>query len=118
MKFLCDENLPASLALKLRDAGLDAVDVREQGLAGSTDDQVLDLARKEDRIVVTMDVRRFGNLLATPPASTPGLVVVRMLELPVGAVCRRVIEFLLHADPEKVERSLTILEPSSVRHRR
>ncbi|MFL5406499.1 MAG: DUF5615 family PIN-like protein [Myxococcales bacterium] len=78
MKILCDENMPGSLANELRAAGLDAVDVRERNLRGANDDHVLSLALSEGRILVTMDLRRFGNLIATPPASTPGLVVVRM----------------------------------------
>lgn len=118
MKILTDENLPASLAGELRAAGIDAIDVRERGAAGVNDDEVLLITTSEQRILVTMDVRRFGNLIATAPDKTPGLVVVRMPGLSVGAVRQRVLDFLTHADEQLLRGTLTILEPTSVRRRR
>jgi predicted nuclease of predicted toxin-antitoxin system len=44
-KFLVDEDLPRSLARELRQAGIDAVDVRDAGLRGRPDPDVLDFAK-------------------------------------------------------------------------
>jgi len=117
VKILCDENMPAGLALQLRAAGIDAVDVRERSLQGASDDRVLELARTEARLLVSMDLRRFGNLIATPPASTPGLIVVRMPGVRVGALTERVVRFLTTAAEERLAGALTILEPASSRRR-
>jgi len=117
VKILCDENMPASLVNELRAAGFDAVDVRERNLRGADDDQVLSLALSEGRILVTMDLRRFGNLIATPPESTPGLVVVRMPSSGIRAVVGRVVQFLANAREERLLRALTIVEASRTRRR-
>ncbi|MFL5441675.1 MAG: DUF5615 family PIN-like protein [Myxococcales bacterium] len=117
MKILCDENMPGSLANELRAAGLDAVDVRERNLRGANDDHVLSLALSEGRILVTMDLRRFGNLIATPPASTPGLVVVRMPSSGIRALVDRVVQFLANAREERLLGALTIVEASRTRRR-
>ncbi|MFH0899218.1 MAG: DUF5615 family PIN-like protein [Pseudomonadota bacterium] len=117
MKLLCDENLPGSIAPALREAGIDAVDIRELGLTGADDDRVLALACEEGRVLVTMDLRRFANLVATPPASTPGLVVARMPSLSSKSVTKRLVSFLLDASEERIIGALTILEPNSSRRR-
>lgn len=118
MKILCDENLPGSLALELRRRGHDAVDLRERGQAGIDDDVVLALATTEGRVLLTMDIRRFGNLLTTPPAGTAGFVVIRMPSCSMGFVRRRVLEFFGEVDVAKLAGALTILEPANVRRRR
>jgi len=41
-RYLVDEDLPRSLARRLGEAGVDAVDVRDVGLRGASDEQVLD----------------------------------------------------------------------------
>jgi predicted nuclease of predicted toxin-antitoxin system len=118
MKVLTDENLPASLASMLRGVSIDAVDVRERRIAGASDDQVLALASSEGRILVSMDVRRFGNLIATSPDQTPGLIVVRMPGISSTGVSQRVVDFLRTTDEGSLRGVLTILETTSVRRRR
>ena len=49
MRFLVDEDLPRSLAGELRAAGVDAADVRDVGLRGRTDEEVLAYAAGDGR---------------------------------------------------------------------
>lgn len=72
--FLVDEDLPRSLARRLREEGLDAVDVRDVGLRGCPDAAVFAYAQKTRRVVVTGD-HGFGNLLAYPVGSHAGILV-------------------------------------------
>ena len=118
MKILCDENLPATLAAQLRAAGIDALDVRDCGLVGASDDEVLARSVEEERILLTMDVRRFGNLIATPPGTTPGLVVARLPELSTRVVCARLVSFLQTTDEIELAGALTIVEATTARRRR
>ena len=53
MKFLVDEDLSEEIALILRAKGVDAVHLRELGLAGSDDLEVLDEAARQKRCVIT-----------------------------------------------------------------
>jgi predicted nuclease of predicted toxin-antitoxin system len=62
-KLLIDENLSPNVAVALRAEGVDAVHVRDRGLNGASDAQVLDLAFREDRILVTSNVDDFVKLV-------------------------------------------------------
>lgn len=50
MLFLIDEDLPRSTARALRAGGRDAVDVRDVGLRGHTDEEVFDYAQKRNAV--------------------------------------------------------------------
>jgi len=62
VKLLLDENVSPAVAAALRRAGLDVVHVRDRGLRGATDPQVLNAAFAEDRILVTANVADFEKL--------------------------------------------------------
>jgi len=55
VRFKLDENLPIALLDDLRTAGHDADGLRDEGLIGAPDDAVLDLARRENRVLLTLD---------------------------------------------------------------
>ena len=70
MRFLIDECLRQQLAVVLTHLGHDAIHVADAGLAGRPDNEIMDLARREGRVVVSADTD-FGALLATTHATTP-----------------------------------------------
>ncbi len=53
LRFLTDEDIPRSTARVLRDAGFDAVDVRDVGLRGKSDDEVFAYACQDNRLIIT-----------------------------------------------------------------
>ncbi|NEP10437.1 MAG: hypothetical protein F6K14_09505 [Symploca sp. SIO2C1] len=60
MKFLIDEDISPSVARTLCEQMLiDAVAVRDRGLLGASDREVLEYAFNEDRIVITANVQDF-----------------------------------------------------------
>ena len=62
-RLLLDEMLSGTIARQLRDRGHDARSIVESaGLAGCTDAEVLELATREERIVVTLNVADFVSL--------------------------------------------------------
>lgn len=63
MRFLADMGVSLFTVSWLREAGHDAVHLREQGLQRLPDAEILLKARQEDRIILTMDLD-FGTLLA------------------------------------------------------
>jgi len=75
-----DQGLPASAAILLREAGWDAVHVREMAMHEATDDEILDYAARESRVLITLD-RDFPEILALTAATRPSVVLIRQHRL-------------------------------------
>ncbi len=76
MNYVVDANLSPRLAGLLRDAGHDAVHVRDIGLRAASDDEIIDYAISTDRIVISHDTD-FGTLLAYRELSKPSFILIR-----------------------------------------
>lgn len=76
MRLLLDNNLAPRLAILLRAGGHDTDHVRHHGLHAATDEQVLDLARREGRTLISADTD-FGTLLARTGAASPSIILIR-----------------------------------------
>ena len=77
MKFLPDQGTPRSAAALLRQAGFDAVHTGEIGMAESADQEILQRAVVENRVVVTLDAD-FHAHLALAQARQPSVIRIRM----------------------------------------
>lgn len=67
MKFKIDENLPVEIAELLIKSGHNAKTVKEQQLKGAKDSVLINLCKKENRALVTLDID-FSDITAYPPA--------------------------------------------------
>ena len=76
MKFLIDNALSEVIAQGLREAGYDAVHVRELGLQAAEDRELFYLAVSQGRIFVSADTD-FGTLLALTQDSFPSFILFR-----------------------------------------
>jgi predicted nuclease of predicted toxin-antitoxin system len=76
VRFLVDANMSPLVAELLRDAGHEAMAVRDVGLGDASDDELLDHAAAEDLVVVSHDTD-FGTLLAFRRLSRPSFILVR-----------------------------------------
>jgi predicted nuclease of predicted toxin-antitoxin system len=93
VKLLLDENLSPSVAVVLRDEGIDAVHIRDRGMTSATDGEVLDRAYAEDRILVTANVGDF-EALAGARELHAGIALVEdgdLLRDEQEAVVRRIV---------------------------
>ena len=75
-RVLLDQGLPPEAAGLLRGEGWDAVHVREMGMSRAADAQILDRARAEERVCVTLD-RDFHAHLALTSARQPSVILLR-----------------------------------------
>jgi predicted nuclease of predicted toxin-antitoxin system len=115
MKFKLDENLGPSIQAIFHEHGHDCATVREEGLGGAEDPEVLKAAVGEGRVLVTND-HDFGNVLVYPPHDTAGIAVLN----PPGRVSpqllrRLVMAFLEVLSREDIEGKLWIVEPGRIR---
>jgi predicted nuclease of predicted toxin-antitoxin system len=93
IRFLLDQGTPRSAASLLRGLGWEAVHVSEIGLSRATDLQILDVARAESRVCVTLDAD-FHALLVAHSANSPSVVRIRIegLRAPqMAAVIQKVV---------------------------
>jgi predicted nuclease of predicted toxin-antitoxin system len=75
-RLLLDQGLPRSTGTILADAGWDVVHVADVGMSRAEDTSILERARSEQRICVTLDAD-FHALLATSGEPLPSVLRIR-----------------------------------------
>ncbi len=76
-RLLLDKGLAPRAALILRQAGFDAVHVSEIGLEKADDTLILDTARSDERVCVTLD-HDFHSHLAAAGHGQPSVILLRI----------------------------------------
>jgi len=115
MKVKLDENLGRRGREFFIENGFDVETVLSQGLCGATDRTLIDICRKEQRCLVTLDFD-FSNPVQFPPHEYSGIVVLKLPKDPTFEDiidCLRV--FLRAVDPNDLEGKLRIVSKSRIR---
>lgn len=103
-----------ALAEVLRDWGHEAVHASTIGLARASDETLLALAYREQRVVVTADMD-FPRMLALTAAAGPGVILFRggsYSEAEMRDLLRRVFDAVA---PEAIERSICVVDKARLR---
>ena len=116
-KFLTDENISPALVEFLQHQGFDVKDVRETGMSGASDAEVLALAQAEERTVVTFD-KHFANILLYPLDTHFGVVRIRINPPLLPDITQAFEQFLQRFDLTTIEHTLIILDRDGYRVRR
>jgi predicted nuclease of predicted toxin-antitoxin system len=74
--FLTDENIDPQLVSFLREFGFDVFDVKENKLFGSSDETLLELAFKNNKVIVTLD-SDFGTLAYKKKKDFIGIIFLK-----------------------------------------
>jgi predicted nuclease of predicted toxin-antitoxin system len=114
MKIKLDHNLSRHLKVTLQAFGHDVDTAFDEGLARSTDKEVLYQASDEDRILFTLDTD-FLNLKTYPPRDHSGVVVFRPTRQGALAVKKIVEAFVRSADLKKYRSRTAIVERTRIR---
>ena len=117
MKFLIDADIPKSIFHLLKKIGHDVTDVRNSKFPGMSDDEVYNLAIKEQRIIITRDLD-FSNILHYPPGEHCGIIILRVQMLSIEKMALLVKDMLNSITEEEVKGSLIIIQKDRYRIRR
>jgi len=116
MKFLADMGLARSTVAFLRAQGHDAVHLREQGLQRLEDDEIIEKARAEGRVILTHDLD-FGRIIAVSRASVPSVITFRLNDMRPTQVNRYLTEVLTHFARQLEAGALASVSERSIRVR-
>lgn len=112
MRFLADESCDFAVVRALRDAGFDVAAVGDAS-PGAEDDWVIDLAVREERMVITED-KDFGQLVYSEGRATGGVLLLRF-PAPARAVMARSVVELVKQHGTRLTGRFVVLQPGRVR---
>lgn len=116
MRLKLDENLSRHLKAPLETLRHDVTTALEEGLGSRPDSTVAEAAKRENRILLTLDVE-FANLKKYPPGYHPGIVLFRPRSLGPLTVNRFIEQFVTSTDLRSLTGCVVIVEPGRVRVR-
>lgn len=93
MKLLLDQGLPPMTAELLRGQGIDAVHVSEIGWARAEDTKIIELAQKNNRIIITLDAD-YHAAIALTSAPSPSVIWIRVVNLRAAAYVEIIVPIL------------------------
>jgi predicted nuclease of predicted toxin-antitoxin system len=117
MKFLLDMGLAQSTARHLQTLGYDTVHLRDQGLQRLPDDQIIQKARAEGRIILTHDLD-FSRLVAISQSRLPSVITFRLKDMRPAQVNHYLNEALDHFAAELQSGALISVGENGIRARR
>jgi len=117
MRIKLDENLSRHLKAVLQELGHEAETARDQGLCGRRDEVLGEAARREGRMVFTLDLH-FADFRKYPPGRHPGIVLFRPGDLGIPTVREMVVRFVRQTEWAQISGCLVVVEPGRVRVRR
>jgi predicted nuclease of predicted toxin-antitoxin system len=117
MKLLLDQGLPRSASVLLSNNGIDTIHVGDIGLSAAEDIDIIQKAKEEGRIVVTLDAD-FHSILALNNASSPSVIRIRIERLRAKALTELILNVINECQPELQQGAAVTVEPRKIRIRR
>lgn len=114
---MLDQGLPRGAAILLGQEAHDAVHVADVGLAAADDDLILERARAEGRVIVTLDAD-FHALMAVSGAAQPSVIRIRIEGLRSEQLATLLGGILRSFEAELHSGALLTVRPARVRIRK
>lgn len=112
MRFLADENCDFAIVRALRAAGYDVQTVKER-CEGAEDQAIIDLAAKENLILLTED-KDFGQLVFAGTQSKAGVIYLRFPSKTRSLLAENVVE-LVKNHGKKLQNHFVVMQPGRIR---
>lgn len=116
LSFLADMPVSGDTVAALRDLGYDVLHARDLGLFRADDEEILQEAVQQGRIVLTMDLD-FGTLLAMSGTVCPGVIIFRLPFATPDQVTSLLLATLDELPEDQVLRHILIIEEHHIRSR-
>jgi predicted nuclease of predicted toxin-antitoxin system len=117
IRFLSDDDIYPSIVQVLRDLGHDVFDIKEEKLTGIIDDQVYDLAKSQNRILVSMD-KDFTNILLYPLGDHSGIIVAKFYRMKIDETAQKFLNAFVKLTEDDIKGNLVIIDKNKTRIRR
>ena len=117
VKFLADENIPPVLVDFIRKRGFDIEDVYNINKSGSSDEEIMETARAEKRILISFD-KHFADIIKYPLYSHHGVIRIRIHPPLISSLIEAFEKFLNKFDLSTFQGTLVVLERNGFRIRR
>lgn len=118
MKAIIDEDLPRKLSESLRNLGWEVKDVRDIGLRGRPDKEIISFAKESKAVLFTSD-RDFLNIFKYPPKKYYGIVVLNFPnEVSTEFLVKETKKALAKIQLKDFKGNLVIIEPGKIRIRK
>lgn len=112
MKLLIDENISPEITENLRTLGFDVSSTREC-CKGCPDERIVEIAKKEERIIITFD-RDFGEIYRNLGASS---IVLRLRTKNPPSVLKFLLDFFKAISEQKIDmkNKLAVIKEGKIR---
>jgi len=116
LKFLIDMPVTPDAGPHLRAAGHDAIHAVDLGLARSSDNELLTVARREERVIITADLD-YPRLIALEQADRPGVILFRGGAYSDREMLALLDRVLARASTLDLEHSIVVVDRKRIRRR-
>ena len=116
MKILTDQDIYRLTVEKLKQWGYDVITAKELGMHTSTDEDLLNAARKTDRLLVTRD-KDFGSLIFLKAKESVGVILLRMRPKTIEKVHRELRRLFQEQNENILRNSFCVVESKRYRIR-
>ena len=116
MKFLVDNALSPIIAKGLREAGFEAIHVRDIGMHSASDIVIFEYASQNDQIIISADTD-FGTLLALRQYSKPSVILFRYTNKRPQSQLSLLISNITEIKNALVSGSIVVFEDNRIRIR-
>jgi len=117
MKLLLDQGLPRSTASILSKQGIDTIHTGDIGYATAEDGDIIEYARVEDRVIVTLD-SDFHAILALSHASSPSVIRIRIERLKGDALAELLTQVIENWEEQLLAGVMLTVNSKQIRARK